>query len=300
MGGALAGGLVFRPPPRSGKVAGSPGRSTLVWDERPAGSAFGGVRRPFLCIPFAGTQRTVVFFHGNAEDVAIVEPDLCLLRDALCVNIVAVEYPGYGLLQSANGEGPDVSNIDAAAAHALMYVVGKLGVPASQVILLGRSLGGGVALRLALFARDQLQWDVGAVILQCAFISIRQVAADYAGIAAAMMIPPMYDNLTAMRQLCTGAPVSWPPILVLHGDMDTVVAPYHGRTLWTEARQLGHPRVEASFRPFATHNRWDVCLDIAAPVSNFVARHMEATLDSVLSIQPSGAGACAQAQCPVS
>ena len=38
-----------------------------------------------------------MFFHGNAEDIGISYEMLDHLRTALKVNILAIEYPGYGI-----------------------------------------------------------------------------------------------------------------------------------------------------------------------------------------------------------
>jgi pimeloyl-ACP methyl ester carboxylesterase len=43
------------------------------------------------------SPRCLIFFHGNAEDVGDMMPMLRKLRDGLQTNIIAVEYPGYGL-----------------------------------------------------------------------------------------------------------------------------------------------------------------------------------------------------------
>ncbi len=44
-----------------------------------------------------GSWNTLVFFHGNAEDIGIAFDFLNNIREQLKVNIIAVEYPGYGL-----------------------------------------------------------------------------------------------------------------------------------------------------------------------------------------------------------
>lgn len=280
MGGAMSEGLIFRAPPRSAKPPARVRDSFMIWDERPRGSPGGGVRRPFLWLPGRKAPRTLIFFHGNAEDVGLVEDDLSQLRDFLGVNVLAVEYPGYGLLQEPGIEPPSVEAIDAAAVHALRYVVATMGIPTSQVLLHGRSLGSGPALRLAKYARDHFHWSVGAIILQCAFVSIRQVVADLAGVPLSFLVPPFYDNAETLRELCSDnrpcfAGCRWVPLLILHGEQDTVIPPYHGRALYSEARRLGHPWVQCAFSPHATHNRWDVCLDLAAPISAFLAQHMD-------------------------
>lgn len=312
MGGVLAHRVVFRapvpsgPPPGSRRQAGITGHaeSRLIWDERPLGTPGGGVRRPFLWLPGSGPgpRRVLIFFHGNAEDVGLIEDDLSRLRDFLGLGVLAVEYPGYGLLHD-HPEGASIEGMDEAAVHALWFVLTNLKVPAAQVVLHGRSLGGGPALKLAQQARDCYNLHVGAVILQCTFISIRQVAIDYVGTVAAMLVPPWYDNLEALRRLYAG-PVGpsvaarWVPLLVLHGEKDTVIPVYHGRTLYAEACNLGHPRVSAAFPELATHNRWDLLREVASPVATFISRHVDGCADHHANYGPWGKPSCGtQAWC---
>ena len=45
----------------------------------------------------------MIYFHGNAEDVGLSMKDLDILRKSLKVNVLAVEYPGYGVHIDTNG-----------------------------------------------------------------------------------------------------------------------------------------------------------------------------------------------------
>jgi len=295
MGDTLAKAVLFQAPP---------GPSTsrhIVWDERPAGTPEGGVLRPFLWLERPGTLTTLIYFHGNAEDLMDVEADLQELSDELRVNVLAVEYPGYGLLRGPGNNKPareknplswslcsrqptdvmetTIEGIDKAAAHALAYVITTRGIPGSQVVLFGRSLGSGVALRLAKYARDRFHWSVGGVVLQCPYISIKQIVSDYACAVGSFFIPTYYDNLSTLKQLCEECPAAmeskrWVPLLILHGEQDEIIWPYHGHALHDEALRQGHPSVEALFVPTATHNRWDLHQDIIKPTSAFLQKHL--------------------------
>jgi hypothetical protein len=53
---------------------------------------------PCLYLPYTkGSRKLILFFHGNAEDIGISYEMLDHLRDSLKINILAVEYPGYGI-----------------------------------------------------------------------------------------------------------------------------------------------------------------------------------------------------------
>lgn len=261
--------------------------------------------RPFLWLQRPHTLTTIIYFHGNAEDLMDIEADLQEMSDILKVNVLAVEYPGYGLLRPDGGQSrkgsmslpwslsvcargrptdqvpgeTSVEGIDQAATHALTYVVSTKGIPASQVIIFGRSLGSGVALRLAVHAREKYHWSVGGIILQCPYISIKQVVSDYACSVGSFLMPAYYDNLGTLRSLCLECPAAmeskrWVPLFILHGERDEIIWPYHGHTLHEEALKHGHPTAEAFFAPNATHNKWDLHEEIIRPVGEFIQKHL--------------------------
>lgn len=49
----------------------------------------------------------MIFFHGNAEDIGISFEMLDHFRTALKINILAVEYPGYGIYIEDEMEGQE-------------------------------------------------------------------------------------------------------------------------------------------------------------------------------------------------
>ena len=55
---------------------------------------------PCLFIPFESEAKVLLFFHGNAEDIGIAFEILMEIRNCLKVNVLAMEYPGYGLYSS--------------------------------------------------------------------------------------------------------------------------------------------------------------------------------------------------------
>jgi hypothetical protein len=45
-----------------------------------------------------------VYFHGNGEDIYLSKELLKHLRNTLKINVLAVEYPGYGLYKGNSSE----------------------------------------------------------------------------------------------------------------------------------------------------------------------------------------------------
>jgi pimeloyl-ACP methyl ester carboxylesterase len=53
---------------------------------------------PMLYMPYAqGSSKLLVYFHANAEEIVLSHDLLDFMRVLLKVNVVAVEYPGYGI-----------------------------------------------------------------------------------------------------------------------------------------------------------------------------------------------------------
>ena len=59
---------------------------------------------PCLFLPcLKGSKKLIIYFHGNAEDLGISYEMLDHMRTALRINVMAVEYPGYGIYEDENG-----------------------------------------------------------------------------------------------------------------------------------------------------------------------------------------------------
>ena len=53
---------------------------------------------PAMHLPYTiGSSKVLIYFHANAEDIVLSNELLDYIRALLKVNIIAVEYPGYGI-----------------------------------------------------------------------------------------------------------------------------------------------------------------------------------------------------------
>merc|ERR1712232_1298364 len=120
------------------------------------------------------------------------------------------------------------------------------------------------------YAQERFHWSVGGIILQSPFVSIAQLVADFVSNFGAFLVPNYYDNMAMMVQLCrkeeNQAAKPWIPTLIVHGEKDEIIDPYHGRSLYNEARRRGHPAIEAAFPPLATHTSFEFVEDLTAPI----------------------------------
>lgn len=49
-------------------------------------------------VPFTmGSSKIIIYFHANAEDIVLANELLDYMRSLLRVNVIAIEYPAYGL-----------------------------------------------------------------------------------------------------------------------------------------------------------------------------------------------------------
>ncbi len=60
---------------------------------------------PCLYIPenTFGSSKLLLYFHGNAEDIGYSEEFLRYLVKALKINVLAMEYPSYGIYTEEGG-----------------------------------------------------------------------------------------------------------------------------------------------------------------------------------------------------
>lgn len=159
-------------------------------------------------------SHTVIFSHGNAEDIGIIEPIAWRLRD-LGLNVLTYDYPGYGTSTGSATEANAYEAIDAA----YDYLVNKKRTDAKKIILHGRSLGGGVAVDLA------SRRPVGGLILESTFTTAFRVVTRYP------IVPfDKFDNTKKIEKVTC-------PVLVIHGTADWTIPAYHGQRLYEAASE---------------------------------------------------------------
>jgi len=190
-----------------------------------------GVHLAGAYLPPPSPERPVVlYFHGNAEAAAHNLPIAESLR-ARGLGVFLAEYRGYGGLPGSPSEEGLYADGEAALAG-----LERLGVPPSRVVLVGRSLGSGVAVELGTRHR------VAAVVLVSAYTSIVDMGRTVAGPLASLIVRDRFDSRSKVARVAS-------PVVLLHGTRDDVVPVEMGRRL--AAARPGARWVEV---PEATHN----------------------------------------------
>jgi hypothetical protein len=173
-------------------------------------------------VPAEDARAAVLFFHGNAGNISGRVDTIALLH-RLGLSVLIVDYRGYG--KSTGTPSEDGLYRDAAAAY--RHLTGARGHDPLEVIVFGRSLGTGPAAWLA--AREQ----VGAVILEAAFTSVPDLAADlYPWLPARLLARTDFDNHARVDDVEA-------PLLLLHSPGDEIIPFDHGQRLYEAAR---HPK----------------------------------------------------------
>jgi abhydrolase domain-containing protein 17 len=164
-------------------------------------------------LPNEAARYTILYSHGNAEDLGHVLPVLRQLHGA-GFGVIAYDYRGYG--QSTGGR-PTARKATEDIAAVYQFAVGDLGLRPDQLILHGRSLGSGPTVELA------VRHPVAGVILESAFTSTYRV------LTRVGLLP--FDRFRNARYISDIRS----PILVIHGTLDRVIPPAHGRRLFALA-----------------------------------------------------------------
>jgi pimeloyl-ACP methyl ester carboxylesterase len=166
------------------------------------------VHAAFIAPP-AGA-RTIVFFHGNGEQI----DDSVPLAHELArrgFGVALVEYRGYG--PSARGAGPTQPTEEGLYldAETVLDALASRGIAPQTVALWGTSLGSGVAAEMARRGRG------ASLVLVTPYTSVPAVAARVVPfLPARWCVPDRFDTLSKAEAIRV-------PTLVIHGDRDEVI-----------------------------------------------------------------------------
>ena len=182
-----------------------------------------GLYIPAISIKGSPTARyTIIYSHGNAEDVGLSVYYLDRLAAMCDCNVFAYEYPGYSI---SDGE-PSEENCYEAIQAAFEYVTNQLHIPPSQIVLFGRSLGSGPTVDMAsqpeatnlagVILQSPLESGIRAVIGQCSSYGLYPL--------------DIFRNYSKVHLITC-------PVFIMHGTADRVVPCDNGRALYATLQQ---------------------------------------------------------------
>lgn len=163
------------------------------------------VRGWFLPSEIAGRRPVVIFFGGNAMDLADLPPRFADIR-AAGVSVALIDYRGYGLSDGAPSMRGFLS--DAISVHDA--IAARSDVDSDKVYLWGISIGAGVAAHVASVR------SVAGVVMTSSFTSLADVAdRAYPWLPVRPMLRHRLDPLSL-------APIITEPALFFHGEFDEI------------------------------------------------------------------------------
>lgn len=198
----------------------------------------------------ADERPVLLYFQGNGGNIAGRAGKAEIMR-AGGYSVLLAGYRGYG----GNPGSPSETGLIADGRAWLEYLLAR-GIPPGRIVLYGESLGSGVATALA------AERDVGAVVLEAPFTSIRAIAETrYWYVPVRWLLRDPFDSLARIARIRV-------PVLILHGDADTLIPLAHGERLLEAANEPKHLEVVEG----ATHTTL-VDLGAFAAVDRFLTEH---------------------------
>lgn len=160
-------------------------------------------------------QRTIVTFHGNGHQLGAMLGWAAQLK-VRGLGALLVEYPGYGLSSSRR---PSEDAIYEDASTALQFLIKHRGVANADIVLLGESLGTGVAVEMA------QRGFGGRAVLLSAYSSIPELAKIH---APWLPFPRLLANHFDSKNKAANVTQ---PVLLIHGEEDALIPLAMSRTL---------------------------------------------------------------------
>ena len=171
-----------------------------------------GVRLHGWLVDPPGARVVTLFLHGNAGNVTHRVPHMREIAAAGSA-VLTLDYRGYGKSQGRPTESGLYADAD--AAYDYLKTLGR------PIVLHGESLGCAVAVDLA--ARR----PCAALVLEAPFTSARAMAGRVLPVLGPLLIFS-YDSVPKIKRIRV-------PLLVMHGDRDTIVPIEFGRALFDAA-----------------------------------------------------------------
>ncbi|WP_293305017.1 alpha/beta fold hydrolase [Microcoleus sp. PH2017_22_RUC_O_B] len=170
-----------------------------------------------------GLGRVVLYLHGNGSNVgANVEHANRFHR--LGVSVFLIDYRGYGKSQ---GDFPSESRVYEDAQQAWDYLVKQRGINPNQIYIYGHSLGGAIAIDLAV-----RHPEAAGLIVEGSFTSIRAMVnfqqPQFLMFPIDLLLTQRFDSLSKVDRLQM-------PVLFIHGTADSVVPAEMSKKLFDAA-----------------------------------------------------------------
>lgn len=163
----------------------------------------------------------IVYFHGNAQATAYWLDKMQSYTKA-GFGFALAEYRGY----SGNAGSPSEQGLYNDAKGYIEHLINDLSISQDRIVLLGESLGGGVAVKMATEYPS-----IRALVLESTYTSAVDVARQTYWFFPVELV--MADQFRSIDQLDNVKA----PVLIVHGDEDALIPYGHAKKLFNAIRQ---------------------------------------------------------------
>jgi fermentation-respiration switch protein FrsA (DUF1100 family) len=211
--------LLYLPSLPTRELAATPQSIGLAYDDVTLRTE-DGVRLHGWFVPAPTPRATLLFFHGNAGNISHRLDSLRIFH-RLGLSVFIFDYRGYGRSEGSPSEAGTQND----ARAAWRYITDTRAVPASEVVLFGRSLGAAIAAWLA------GQYRPGALIVESTFTSVPDMASElYWWLPARHLARFQYATRDYLKAtMC--------PVLVVHSPNDEIIPFHHAEALYAAAHE---------------------------------------------------------------
>ncbi|MBE9200366.1 MULTISPECIES: alpha/beta fold hydrolase [unclassified Nodularia (in: cyanobacteria)] len=179
----------------------------------------------------------LLYLHGNAINVSANIGHANRFHQ-LGFSVLLIDYRGYGRSQ---GYFPNEKRVYQDAAVAWNYLVQKQQIPPEKIFIYGHSMGGAIAIDLAI-----KQPEAAGLIVESSFTSIEDMVAYrnlFRIFPVSLLLTQRFESIKKVPQLKM-------PVLFIHGSADTTVPSFMSQKLYHAA-----PEPKKLFLvPAADHN----------------------------------------------
>ena len=225
------------------------------------------LQRPYIHgLPYTDSRQFILFSHGNADDAGTCQDYIDWLASTFNSNVLTYDYVNYGC--SSPGTTTE-KNMHEAITTVYAYMTDQLHVPATKIILLGKSIG---TAPTCFLAAQEFTSDILGVVL------ISPLASGIRAIMPSMLASRrIFSSLDSV--FCPSLAFIqdvYKPVLIIHGYEDKVINIMNARIL---AQNLN---IESKYKPLfvhAGHNDIEEThpITVRDTISTFI-QHCEVTL----------------------
>lgn len=203
----------------------NPARLGVPFEELRIPSGSGAERGDLYAwwIPAAESNApTVLYLHGSSRNISYNLESTLRYRE-LGYNLLLVDYRGYG---KSTGGKPSETKVYEDAEAAWQYLLKQRGVKPQQAFIYGLSLGGAIAVDLAVHHPE-----AAGLIIESSFTSMQAMGElEYSYLPVGLLLNQRFESLQKIQHMKI-------PVLLIHGTWDQKVPNEMSQRLYAAAPQ---------------------------------------------------------------